>query len=354
MGAIQVTDTYNALLSTTFRNMSKKMYDAITTANKLFYMLKRQEGGYKRVTDLGFEKLITLNYENGSADSYSGYDELNVDPMDGITVSRWQWRQAAVPISISGREKRLNRGDSKMINLIQAKKQQAMNGIIEYVNKSMLQGNGGSAIQTPKTSLVNGSVFIDPLPALVAYDPTAALTVGGIAQASNAWWQNQTLNSTSATYVAFLKELRRLYHLCSKGGGEGAEGTPNFHIMDQGSFELYEASLAAAHRNTSYERADIPFDNILFKGKPATWDDFVPDVQGGAAAQSTTSGTWWMLNLDYWEFEVDKFTDFQVTDFVQPENQDASTAQILWFGSGGVSNRRKQGVAGGIDTTIAA
>lgn len=354
MGATTVSDTYNALLTTTFRNMSKKMYDAITASNKLIYMLKKREGGYKRVSDLGFEKLIALNYENGSADSYSGYDELNVDPMDGITVSRWQWRQAAVPISISGREKRLNRGDSKTISLIQAKKQQAMNGIIEYVNKALLQGNGGTAIQTAKTSIVNGSTFCDPLPALVAYDPTAALTVGGIAQASNTWWQNQTFNSVSTTFAGFLKEMRRLYNLCQKGGGEGAEGAPNFTITDQSSFELYEAALAAAFRNTSYERADIPFSNVMFRGMPVTWDEFTPDIQGASATQSTTSGTMWMLNLDYWEFEVDKLTDFQLTDFITPENQDASTAQILWFGSVGIANRRKQGAMGGIDTTIAS
>ena len=34
---------------------------------------------------------------------------------------------------------------------------------------------------------------------------------------------------------------------------------------------------------------------------------------------------------------------------LKPENQDAKTSHILWLGGVGVSNRRKQGVMGGID-----
>ena len=117
-------------------------------------------------------------------------------------------------------------------------------------------------------------------------------------------------------------------------------------------FELYEACLTTFHQNLSYKTADIPFENLMFDGYPVTWDEFVPDVQGGSATQSTSSGTWFMLNLDFFQIEVDETRNFTATPFVKPENQDARTSQVLWLGAAGVSNRRKQGVMGGIDTTI--
>jgi hypothetical protein len=46
--------------------------------------------------------------------------------------------------------------------------------------------------------------------------------------------------------------------------------------------------------------------------------------------------------------------NFSMTPFVKPENQDARVAHVLFAGAACVGNRRKQGVMGGIDTTIAS
>lgn len=345
-----LTLNYDAVLSTTLFNYQKTLEDQISSGNRFFYAVKKS-GGWSGVSDLGDRIAIPLMYELGTADSYSGYDQLDVTPMDGISTAFFDWRQAAVPIAISGLEEKKNRGsESKLIDLLEAKTEQAVMGIQEFFAKGVLQGNRGSAITTAYTSGTNGSVFVDPLPLLVKYDPTTSTTIGNINQSTYSWWQNQTANSTSSTYAGFLKELRNLFNDCSKGPG----GVPNFHIVDQSTFELYESALAASHRNPSYQKADIPFDNILFKGQPVVWDEFVPDVQGGSVTQSTTSGTWWMLNTKFIKVKYDKSTNFTSTPFQKPENQDAKVAHILWLGAVCVSNRRKHGVMGGIDTTIAA
>ena len=67
-----------------------------------------------------------------------------------------------------------------------------------------------------------------------------------------------------------------------------------------------------------------------------------------------TNGTWYMFNTQFWGLRVDKETNFTPTPFIRPENQDARTSHILWLGAVGVSNRRKQGVYGRIDNTLAA
>ena len=90
-------------------------------------------------------------------------------------------------------------------------------------------------------------------------------------------------------FKGFLKEMRHLRNLCSKGPG----GPPDLFVSDQSYYELYEAALAAAHMNPSYQKADIPFDNVAFYGKPLTWDEYVPNASGGTRVQSTAAGTCW-------------------------------------------------------------
>lgn len=347
MAVSSLTLNYDALLSSTLFNYRKKFEDNISTANAFFYKLKAG-GGYKTLSSIGERMAMPLMYELGSADSYSGYDQLDVTPMEGITTAFFDWRQASIPISISGREEKINKGEEQIVNLLEGKVKQAELGIQEFFNKKLLQGNGGSTITTAYTSSRNGSVFLDPLALQVAYDPTTSTVVGNINQATYSWWQNKTKNSTASTYAAWKKELIQLRNNCSKGGG----GVPDLYLSDQGVYELYNAALAASHQNPSYQSADIPFENVAFFGKPWTWDEFVPDVQGGSVTQSTSSGTLWMLNTKYWGVKVEASTNFSTGPFIKPENQDAKTAQILWMGGVGVSNRRKQGVMGGIDTTL--
>jgi hypothetical protein len=342
---------YDAILSSTLFNYRKTLEDAISTANAfLFTLMKKNRSGYQKISDIGERMAMPLMYELGNADSYSGYDVLDTTPSDGITTAFYNWAQAAVPISISGLEEKKNSGEARIVALLESKTKQAELGLQEFFNKRMLQGAGGATITTAYTSPMNGSTFIDPLPLQVAYDPTTATSIGNLPQNTYTWWRNQTKNSASTTYAGFLKELRNARNNASKGPG----GSPDLHLADQASAELYEAGLAAAHRNPSYQTADIPFDSVSFFGKPLCWDEFVPDAANGSATQSTTSGTWYMLNTQFWGIKVHAGTNFAPTPFTKPENQDARVSHVLWLGAMGCSNRRKQGVVGSIDTTIAS
>ena len=346
------TLSYDSVLSTTLFNYWKTQGDAISTANAFFNVMK-SSGLYQTIDDIGDRMQVPLMYELGNADSYSGYDVLDVTPADGMTSAFWTWAQASVPISISALERKKNSGDAKIIDLLEAKTKQARLGLQEFFSKGFFQGNGittATAITSPYTSNMNGSAFVDPLPLLVKYDPTTATTVGNIAQGTYAWWQNQYQTSTASTFKGFLKEMRHLRNLCSKGPG----GPPDLFVSDQSYYELYEAALAAAHMNPSYQKADIPFDNVAFYGKPLTWDEFVPNASGGTRVQSTAAGTCYMLNTQFFSIKAHSGTDFAPTPFVTPNDQDASTSHILWLGGIGMSNRRKQGVHSAVDTTIAA
>lgn len=355
MAATSVTRSYTALVASVLDKVRDQVEDQISTGNKLLYFY-RKSGNWKGVSSGGDRYRVSLMYELGAADSYSGYGQIPTTPADGITSAFFDWRQAAVPVSISGKEEFQNRGSERIFDLLKEKTTQAILGLEDFFGKALLRGQGAvdsSSLTSARTSPINGSVFVDPLPLLVEYNPTS--TVGGISPSTEPWWVNNYKDDSSSSYATFLKTLRNMHNNCSKGGG-AAKGSPDFHLCDQDTYELYTAALSGYHQNPSYKVADIPFENVTFLGKPVVWDEFVPDVKNGdlTIGSSTDCGTWYMLNSNYMGVAFDKQHNFSVGDFVSPENQDAKTALILWYGCHWITNRRKLGVIGGITTSTSS
>ena len=339
----------------TLANWAKGLEDTISTANKFFYMLKRSNS-YKSVAALGERARYTIRTDqNSTAKVYGNYDPLDVTPQEGFTAAFYNWTQMAVSISISRMEERKNAGEYAMLDLLEEKTDQSLDSIHELWGKATFQGNGpntATAITTAYTDPTNGRTWFTPMPLLVGTSPTAG-TIGGIAANSTNntgvnFWANQRTASGAASYAAFFAELDTVRNNCSKGIG----GPPNMHFLDQNVYQLYCKALRTFHHNMSYARADIPFENVQFYGEPVMWDEYMPNWSGATTVLSTSQGTWLMLNSKHLQIKYDAETNFITTPFVRPENQDAKTAQILWYGTLGTGNRRKHGVLDDIDTTI--
>ncbi len=355
MAQTSETRTYNALLSTTLENWAATIADNITTSNFFYYALKRSGSWISVQGGLGERVKYSIRTDNGQVDSFSGYDLIPVVPLEGITAAFYDWAQCATSITISGLEKRQNAGEYAQINLLEEKTNQAMDGIHEFFNRAMLQGNGinsATAITTKYTSSLNNSVFFTPLALLIGETATAG-TIGGIAANTTndtgvTFWANQKLAATDTNFSTLLRDLRRLRNLCGKGIG----GFPDMHLCDQATQECYETALASQNRYVDYKRADIPFDNVTFHGSPVVWDEFMPNWSGITTVQSATQGTWVMINSKFMQVKYDSETNFVATPFISPENQDASSAKVLWYGTLGTNNRRKLGVLSDITTTL--
>jgi hypothetical protein len=353
MGATSETRNYDALISTTLENWAKGIEDAVTSSIFAWYMLKKSRS-WVSVDALGERAKFTLRYRNGNAQPYSRYDIQDTAPMDGITAAFWPWRQISVPIAIDRLSERQNSGEFAMLDLLEEKTSQAKDGILEVFTKAFLQGNGinsATAITTAYTGTLTNAVFIDPLPLLIGQTPTSG-TIGSIAANVSdngiSWWANQKLASVDTNFASQLKQLRKLYNDCSKGIG----GEPDMHLTDQSTAEWYEAALASQNRFTDYQRADIPFTNVLFRKSPVVWDEFMPNWSGGTTTQSTSQGSWVMINSKFLKVQYDSQTNFMTTPYIKPENGDSKVAHIQWYGAAGVTNRRKHGVLSDIDTTV--
>jgi hypothetical protein len=123
-------------------------------------------------------------------------------------------------------------------------------------------------------------------------------------------------------------------------------------VTDQVSYETYENSLGTKIRYTNTKMADMGFETTRLMGADLIWDEVVPDIEAGTTA--ITKGSLFLLNSKFYHLVIDSQTDIVTTPFIEPENQTARTAKILFMGNAGVSNIRKHGVLYAIGQTIVA
>lgn len=358
---------YDSLLSTTLMAYRKTLVDNIFKDSaflaylRLTDAVKKQNGGERIAVPLLYGK-------NNTVKTVGGYETLDTTPQEGITTAFYPWAEVAGTISISRLEERQNAGEGRLINLLESKIKQAEMSMREKLNIDLIKGTISGATFVPETS-VGGSLGLLPLGYFLrkanATDPTTGGNVGNLAGATYSWWRHQTAVLDSATkdtgnsfalavstYAGFKVALRRMYNYCSRGSG----GSPNLVVADQASFEIYENALDQQVRYQNTKMADMGFETIKVRGATMIWDEQVPNVDEGTDMNddATPHGTAFFLNTDFYNLVIDSETDIITTPFVEPENQTAKTAKVLFMGNAAVSNMRKLGVCYAIDPTIAA
>ena len=103
-------------ITTTARNRAKTMADNVTNKNAL--LRRFREKGKIRTLSGGRTIVEPLTYaENSTFQYFNGYDVLNINPSDVISAAEFNWKNAAVNISISGEEERQNNGPEMLLSL---------------------------------------------------------------------------------------------------------------------------------------------------------------------------------------------------------------------------------------------
>lgn len=348
----QNTINYDAILSTSLFNYQRTLTDNISKSNAFFYRI--QENGMYESLDGGVAIQIPLMYALGTADWYEGYDTLNTDPTDGITSAFFDWRQLAVPVSISRKEERQNSSTDRIIDLLKSKIMQAELGIKERFGRASLQGSqasGGASLTTNDSSPFNGALGVEPLPNLISNTPSANAAIGNVNPSTATWWQNQFTQSalTSANKASdFLFEMDKVYNNCAKGPG----GPPDFILVDQVTYQMLNTAYYQVYRRMADSDDSFPFENIRFRRAVVTWDEFVPDTFNGTLTPNTGAGTAFFINTKFCAVKYDAQTNFVATPFMKPVNQDARVAHILWMGNICISNRRKLGQWNNLPRTL--
>ncbi len=306
--------TFDDVLSTTLAKWVRtELADNIFTSNALFFSLRDRA---KQVSGGTYLEEPLMTGKSTATGSYAGYEQLNVAAQQGIALAEFNWKQYYASITMDGLSENQNAGDSRVIDLMESKTNQARMSLYDKMNIDAFADGTG-----------NSSKALDGLE--IAIDSTG--TYGGILRSTYTYWAAQETAVSGALTIA---RMRTMFNTCSSGGRK--ETQPGLIITTQSVHEFYENLLQPDQRFTNTALADGGFNNLEFKGKPVTWDE------------ACTSGVMYFINPEFMAFRTHAQRNFATTPFVKPANQDARTALILFMGNLTGSNCRRQGKLTGV------
>lgn len=311
--------TFTELVSTTVRKHRKDIKDNVSNRNALYKSIYTA-GNYEK-DDGGLSIVTPLDYaENTTYQRYSDWDVLNIGASDVISSAEYQWKQIALHVVSSGRELRINSGNSKILSLAKAKIKNAIRTFTNNFSSDMY--STGAA-----TNQING------LQALVADAGTG--TVGGIDSSSFTFWQNKIfdLSDESVTMSATTIENSVMLPLWLDLD-RGPDDCPNLIVMDNNYYQFFEASQTSLKRYSRADKASAGMQNLMYKTAEVLYDG-----NSGIPANRI-----YMLNTQYLKLVVHKDADLEVMDEMRPVSQDGAVVPILWMGNMTCSNRAQQGV----------
>ncbi len=311
--------TFTELVSTTFRKHRKEIKDNLSNRNALLkYMMKR--GNYRR-EDGGLTIATPLDYAaNSTYQRYSDWDVLDISQSDVITAAEYQWRQVALNVVASGRELRINSGDSRIINLAKSRIKNAIRTFNNNFSSDLY--SAGSL-----TNQVNG------LQAIIADVNTN--TVGGINASTWSFWQNTVRDASVASVTVSATTIENGMMLpLWLSLDRGPDDQPDLIVMDNTYYQYFEGSQVSLKRYNDRMSADAGFVTLKYKNADVLFD--------GNSGIPSSHG--YFINTNYLELVAHQDADLEVMDDMRPVNQDGSVTPILWMGNLACSNRKLQGV----------
>ncbi len=300
-----------SLLATTMENRDiKDIQDGVFNDLVLIKHLQ-DKNAVKRVGGASYIVPIRSS-KNTTAAFYNGFDIIDTTPQDELTAAQFKIKQAAVSVSVSGREDRMqNVGQYAALDLVQSKIKGAEESLKDKINTALF---ASSQVANTIQTLVTG---ID-----------ATSTVGEINSTTYSFWQ--ATNTTSGSFAAQgLSDMRTLWATLEVK----APSSPTDLILTTSTvYNYYEAALQAQQRYAPSDKTgNASFDALQFRSAPVRYD------------AACTSAAMYFLNSKAMELIIDANTDFIMRDWVNAIDQDAKTAMFMVGLELVIKNRRKLG-----------
>lgn len=309
---------FTEMVTTTLRNHAREVVANITNNNALLRYLK-QNGNIKTKSG-GYEIVFPIEYaENSTYQRFSGYDTLNVNASDVLSAAKYDWCQVALNVTASGRELRMNNSAEAMIDLVRARKKNAINTASN--NLSIDLYSDGAA-----TNQIGGLAQI--------IQTNGQGTVGGINSATYSIWRNQfrEITGTNTWSKTTLKgEMNRLYLTQVFGADK-----PDLIVMSHDFYSAYEEGLQDNQRYMSLDSAAAGFAALKYKTADVIFDD---NTNFGTSAERA-----YFLNTKYLYLVQHSEAQWTPDEEKRPVNQDAVVVPMYWMGNLVCTARRRQGI----------
>lgn len=207
---------------------------------------------------------IPLMHAKGTSEWFSGTDILDVSPVDTLDAAQFYWRNLNASIVITLEDELNNSGKDQIVDLLEAKMEQAKLTIGENLNESLFTGTG-----------VEARKRIVGLQTLVGTG-----TFAGIAGATYTDWQSYVEASATALTIAQMKTARNTIN-------QGQGGSPvGIIVTTQTLFEKYESLLTPTYQMDPMVQSrevkrlgDVGFTALSYAGVPLVFDTKTPSTE---------------------------------------------------------------------------
>jgi hypothetical protein len=311
------------LVATTLRNRDGMVADNVTNHNGLLRTMEdrgniKNAGGGRDLTE-------PLLYNELATKFYDGFETFTIDTsQEVIDAAVYDWKQLGGFSFISGKEKIMNRQKWQAVSIAESRIDALMAGLRNKTGKSLYS-----------LGTADGGKEFGGLRLLVADDPTAAGTVGGIDQVANAWWQNQhDVQAGTIAAGTIQSRMNAMQLACTRGADQ-----PDLIVADSDYFTAYWESLQAIQRVTSAKLADAGFRTLEFLGAPVVYD-----AQCAEDLATAGAGRMYFLNTKYIKFQKAPERWFSTEEARKVENADYDVIPNWTMGNVTTNARFLQGV----------
>jgi len=316
------------IIATTIQSRSGELADNFTNNNALMRRLK-SKGNVRTVSggNVILEEIAYVDPTYINANSYSGYETLNIAPNSPISAAQFSFKQYAAAVSMSGLETLQNAGKEQIIDLLEGRIKVAEGQLMNRMDyDAYLDGTG------------NSSKNLDGLAAAVPDDPTTGV-YGGISRATWSFWQSHKYSGATDGGAAITAANIQAYMTSLAIKMVRGNDKPDFAIADSTYYALYVQSLQAIQRISSDSDGAAGFASLKFYGGGMGMDVVLGSgVNNAVNAAGTTGGEtsahMWMLNTNYIFLRPHRDRNFvPIGGERQSVNQDAIVKLIGWAGN---------------------
>ena len=313
------------IIATTIQSRSGELADNLTQNNAILQRLE-QKGNIKPFSggNVILQEIMYNDPSTNNANSYSGYEVLNISPDSPISAAQFSITQYADSVTMSGLEMLQNSSKEAIIDLLDGRMQVSEARLLNRISGDLyLDGTG------------NGGKNITGLAAAVP-DSASTGTYGGINRANWTFWRPTVTTGTTVTYS-------NIQGLMTSTAIQLVRGTDKADLIvcDNNFYSLYVQSLQAIQRINSEESGAAGFASLKFYGGGTSADV----VLGGGYGSQATANHMWFLNTDYIFLRPHKERNFvPIGGERQAINQDAIVKLYGWAGNLTCSNQFLQGL----------
>lgn len=302
------------IVASTLPSYEKEFKDQVFNKHVLLNHYK-ENGGVEEKSG-GYEVRVPLMTGAGVSEWFGGTDHLDVSPVDTLDAAQFTWRNLNASIVFTMDDELSNMGKEQIVDLIEAKIQQAELTIADSLNDAMFNGTGSEA--RPRfvglaTAVGNG-------------------TYGGIAGGTYTDWQSYIEATGGALTIAQIKTMRNTINI-------GAGGSPiSILVTTQTLFEKLESLYTPTYQmnplvqsKESKRIADAGFTDLEYAGIPVVFDPKCP------------SGHMFALNTKNSKLYVHKDAFMDKTAQLKPIDQHVTVQHIVVRATFGTNRRKSLG-----------